>query len=152
MQPGTLTGAGLVTAAKDGDAGTASVSRFLPMVVGGDGQPIAGIPLVTALTSNVGSGGSGTDDTDDSQKEKRQDVTVPVWVRSETAGTVTVRARVVYGAAQVGEMAAGAEQEGLGGTGSMATEWARAEVLCVRPLAATVDVVQLEVKTRDPKV
>lgn len=103
---------------------------------------------------------------------KRREVTVPVWVRSETAGRVAVRARVVYGLRggpmrkegeeEEGEeegsgrasAAAAAAAGGAGGAGAGAaegvasTEWARAEVLCVRPLAATVDVVSLQVSAR----
>lgn len=71
-------------------------------------------------------------------------MTVPVWVRSETAGKVAVRARVVYGmggkSPGVGAGDAGGEVE----EGVAMTEWARAEVLCVRPLASVVDVVSLQ--------
>ncbi|CAN0192432.1 unnamed protein product, partial [Scytosiphon promiscuus] len=114
---------------------------FLPVVVGSDGQPTEGIPLpFPPVGSPEGQEGSGAE----------QEVTVPVWVRSETAGKVAFRARVVYG---LGGKSPGAAGGGRGASkeGVAVTEWARAEVLCVRPLATTVDVVSLQA-TEDGKL
>lgn len=133
---GAAATAAAAAAADDGKGG------FLPVLVGSDGQPVEGKPLPLSSTRLSSSSFSS------SQQEQ---VTVPVWVRSETAGKVTVRARVVYGmggkppGAGLG-VGAGA---GAGGAGEVEkgvamTEWARAEVLCVRPLASVVDVVSLQ--------
>lgn len=115
-------------AASDGEGG------FLPVVVGSDGQPLEGIPL--PLSSPDPS----------REEEEVQEVTVPVWVRSETAGKVAVRARVVYGLGgkSPGGAGAAAAGGGEGEEGIAVTEWARAEVLCVRPLAMVVDVVSVQ--------
>lgn len=125
--------AAAAAAADDGKGG------FLPVVVGSDGQPVAGIPLPLASP--------GPSSSPSSSQEER--VTVPVWVRSETAGKVAVLARVVYGmggkspgaglGVDADAGAAGEVEEGVA-----VTEWARAEVLCVRPLASVVDVVSLQ--------
>lgn len=104
---------------------------FLPVVVGGDGQPTEGIPLPCPSVESSDGSGSAEDD----------QVTVPVWVRSETAGKVAVRARVVYG---LGGKSTGVGRGAAAEEGVAVTEWARAEVLCVRPLATTVDVVSLQ--------
>lgn len=108
---------------------------FLPIVVGSDGQPVEGMPLPVPA-EGVG------------------EVTIPVWVRSVTAGKVALRARVVYGL-EGKPLESGAVAEAGGVTaaamvtaeGVAATEWARAEVLCVRPLATMVDVVSLQVRS-----
>ncbi|CAN0027179.1 unnamed protein product [Ectocarpus sp. 6 AP-2014] len=116
---------------------------FLPVVVGSDGQPLEGIPLpLSSLDPSR---------KEEEEEEEAREVTVPVWVRSETAGKVAVRARVVYGLGGKSPGAAGAAATGggSGGGGGEAeeavavTEWARAEVLCVRPLAMAVDVVSV---------
>ncbi|CAM9580402.1 unnamed protein product [Ectocarpus sp. 13 AM-2016] len=114
---------------------------FLPVVVGSDGQPLEGIPLPLSSLD------PSRDEEEEEGKEQVQEVTVPVWVRSETAGKVAVRARVVYGLGGKSPGAAGAAAAGGGGgeaaEGVAVTEWARAEVLCVRPLAMAVDVVSV---------
>lgn len=102
----------------------------MPAIVGSDGQPVEGIPLPEVGEKGGGDGAEAA-------------VAVPVWVRSETAGRVMVRARVVYGLE--GKGLAGRGGGGVVAEAVAATEWARAEVLCVRPLAATVDVVSLQV-------
>lgn len=116
----------------------AVVSGFLPMVVGNDGQPVSGLPLRARAAASSSSAPPGDD----------EEVTVPVWVRSETAGKVTIRARVVYGTRGVDSVAGrgSATAVGRGAEGSVATEWARAEVLCVRPLSVAADVIPLQVK------
>ncbi|CAM9549331.1 unnamed protein product, partial [Ectocarpus sp. 4 AP-2014] len=117
---------------------------FLPVVVGSDGQPLEGIPLPLSSLDP-----SREEEEEEKEEEEVQEVTVPVWVRSETAGKVAVRARVVYGLGGKSPGAAGAAAAGGGGGGDEAeegfavTEWARAEVLCVRPLAMAVDVVSV---------
>lgn len=111
----------------------------MPVVVGADGQPSEGIPL------------SGFSEEGSAVGDAVEQVTVPVWVRSETAGTVAIRARVVYGMggkSPGGAVAgAGAEAEagaGYAQEGVAVTEWAHAEVLCSLPLAAAVDVVSIQ--------
>lgn len=117
---GGVGGAAAGVAVADGKGG------FLPVVVGADGQPVEGIPLPLPLSSGAAS----------------EQVTVPVWVRSETAGKVAVRARVVYGMG--GKSPGSGVSAGPLEGGGAVTEWARAEVLCVRPLGMVVDVVSLQ--------
>lgn len=127
-----------------GDCSALPVPGFLAMAVGPDGQPVTGIPLREASPAE---GTSGSETADEGCGGIRRDISIPVWVRSETAGKVTMKARVVYGASRVGEGGSGGgeEAEGAGRSGGVATEWARVEVQCVRPLNAIVDVVALQV-------
>lgn len=133
-----------------GDGGMPPVPGFLPMVVGADGQPVAGIPLAPFLPQDGGSGGAAQAAMEDGSRGGiRRKVTVPVWVRSESAGTVVVRAKVVYGLGRGGGVRSGdGLEEGAEQARGVATGWARAEVLCVRPLAAAVDVVAIQVCPR----
>ncbi|CAN0086336.1 unnamed protein product [Ectocarpus fasciculatus] len=136
----TTTAAAAAQAGGEGPSVAVSDGKgdFLPVVVGSDGQPLEGIPLPL----------SSLDPSRDQEEEEVQEVTVPVWVRSETAGKVAVRARVVYGLG--GKLPGGAGAAAAAGGGGEAeagvavTEWARAEVLCVRPLAMVVDVVSVQ--------
>lgn len=182
--------------ARVGTEGDGGVAGFLPMAVGSDGQPVEGIPLLKTASSAIVAAATPAAAADSAASGLAADiaadiavvaagssdsgegevtVTVPVWVRSETAGKVAVRARVVFGGEGMAVVAADAQRAGGSGhsvVGSTAggasvghvkaataggwqgaavtaTEWARAEVLCVRPLAAAVDVITLQVKRRE---
>ena len=125
-----------------GAGASVAVEGFLPMVVGSDGQPVDGIPLTLSPPTPPSE-----------EDEGARAIEVPVWVRSETGGRVAIRARVVYGlegrsmAAAVSELR-GAAASPAAGEGVSATEWACAEVMCIRPISAAVDVVPLQVRSR----
>lgn len=123
-----------------GGGGASAVEGFQPVVVGSDGQPVDGIPLPFS-TPLVEEGEGG-----------ELSVSVPVWVRSETAGRVAVRARVVYGLeGRALSTELGGEKASVVEGGVAVTEWGRAEVVCVRPITAAVDVVPLQVSGTFPQ-
>lgn len=131
-------GEGVDEGAGEGDTassgGASTVEGFQPVVVGSDGQPVDGIPL--PLSTPLVEEGEG----------EELSVSVPVWVRSETAGRVAVRARLVYGLeGRAPSTELGGEKALVFEGGVAVTEWGRAEVVCVRPITAAVDVVPLQV-------